>query len=145
MRFFITKKILVGIIVALCALIYFMFLSGCGRGSVQPEPPSVPGGPANALAGLAVWATWASGAGLLLCGVATFFLPNKLQILRIALGCIATMLTAGILHWISAHWAVLLGLCACVILLSGVAWAYINRRFLEKKSGVDLNRDGKIG
>lgn len=144
MKFYFTRKNLVVLVLFLCLLILWMFLSGCSRGAVQPDAPCVSRGPANALAGLAVWATWIAGAGLLVCGLVAFFRPSW-AIAKAALACLAVMLSAGILHWISAHWAILLGLCTGVILLSGVAWAYINRHFLEKKTGVDLNRNGTIG
>lgn len=152
MNFFITKKMLVAVILLLCGILIAIWLTGCGHGTAGLRPPGtgtpgVHGGPASALAGLAVWATWAAGVGLLLCGVAAALpiFPNKLAIAKVALGCLAGLITAGMLHWISAHWAVLLGLCAGVLVLSGVAWAYINRKALERRSGVDLNRDGRIG
>ncbi len=147
MRFFITKKVLVGVIIALCAVIYVIFLSGCRSAGLRPPSSGATciSGPGSVLADVALYATWAAGVGLICCGIAAVWLPNKFNIAKVALGCFAALVVAGIMHWIAAHWAVLLGLCAGVLVLSGIGWAYINRKALEKKSGVDLNRDGKIG
>ncbi len=131
----------------LAAIFCVLVFSGCSwfRGSVQPGSPPLPGGPAGALAGLAVWATWAAGVSLLACGVAAIFLPNKLEVAKVAVGCLAALAVAGILHWISAHWAVLLGLCAGVLVLAGIAYLYLHRRALECYVGQDLDGDKKVG
>ncbi len=148
MRFFITKKVLVGVIIALCAVIYVIFLSGCGSAGLRPpgSGKTCISGPGSVLADVALYATWAAGVGLILCGIAIALRPAKAwEFAKVALGCFAALVVAGILHWIAAHWAILLGLCAGVLVLSGIGWAYINRKALEKKSGIDLNQDGRLG
>lgn len=148
MRFFITKKNLVWLIFLLCCVIFAIFLTGCGKSAgLRPPGPGAPGisGPGGTLSSLATWATWASGIGLLGCGVAAAFLPNKFQIAKLALGCFAALLTAGILHWVAAHWAILLGLCAGVLVLGGVGYVFLNRKILEKRLNCDLDQNGKIG
>lgn len=149
MRYFITKKVLVGIIILLCAIIFAMFAMGCGGSVAGLRPPGQPcpvaSAPAGVLSNVAIWATWAAAVGLLACGVAMVFLPNKARVGQAAVGCLAILLIAGILHWIAAHWALLMLLCLIVLLCCGGAYAYLNRKALEKKSGIDLNRDGKIG
>lgn len=151
MNFYITKKVLVFVILALCALLFWIFITGCGSPAGLRPPgtgaASVSTGPAGVLTSLALFATWASGVGLFLCGIAAALpvFPNKLLIGRLAICCLAGLLTAGIMHWIAGHWALIVGLCIGVLVLCGIGWVYLNRRYLEKKTGVDLNRDGRIG
>ncbi len=145
MSYFITKKKLFIALCIIAALWALSTLIGCGAGLRPPGPEKeLHGGPSGALASLAVWAAWIAGAGLLVCGVVAFFRPSA-QIAKLTLCCVSMLITAGILHWVSTHWAILLGLCVSVLVLSGAAWTYINRKALEKKTGIDLNRDGRIG
>ncbi len=121
----------------LCSLIVIIALAGCGhRGSLLASPgsaaASLPEGPSGILASLALWVTWAAGVGLLACGVAAIFLPNKLGIAKVAIGCLAALLVAGILAWISAHWAIIMGLCAGVLVLAGIGYLYVHRAAIEK-------------
>ncbi len=139
MRFFITKKVLVGVIVALSAILFWIFFTGCGSAGLRPPgAPNVHAGPANALAGLAVWATWIAGVGLLCCGIAAVFRPS-LEIGKAALGCLAALVIAGILAWLAANLAVLVGLCIAVVVLSAVGYLYLHRKVIKKKTGVDVN------
>ncbi len=144
MRF--TKTELAFLIPAITVVV----LTGCW-GSRPPGPADgssfFSGGPSVVLAHVAVLATWAAGGIFVLCGIAATlpWFPNKFLIAKVALGCLAALLTAGILHWISAHWAVLMGLCAGVLVLGGVAYLYLHRRQIERCTRTDLNGDGRVG
>ncbi len=147
MRFFITKKALVVVILALCAVIYAIFLSGCGHAGARPPVPSGKAsvsGPAGVVASVALYGTWIASVGLLCCGIAAIFAANKWEVVKLAIGCFAVLATAGLLHWVSAHWAILVCLVVIVLISSGVAYIWAHRRSLECSLGIDIDQDGEI-
>ena len=150
MRFFITKKVLVGVILALCALIYVMFLSGCSHAAAGLRPPGTPpvhGGAtvADILQRIALWSAWVGGISLTLCLVAIWFVPNKWTVGRIAI-CAVTLIASGqVIAWIGANIGLIAGcfIGLAVLGLGFLAWRHLGR--VEKFLKRDLNGDGKIG
>jgi len=147
MKFYITRKTLVGVILALCGVIFFLALSGCGsRGSLPAGNPSFfHGGPSGVLTKLAILATALAGTGLIACAFLAMFYPDKLKVAKLAVACVTVIIGSQITYWLGAH--LVLATCLSIVaLLCGLGvYAWIHRRELEKKIGVDLNRDGKIG
>lgn len=90
------------------------------------------------LAGLATVA-------LVLCGIALWFVPNKLSVAKFALAAFGALLAAGLLYWLAAYWALAIGLSAAVLVAGLVGYAWLHRKEIEKKTGIDLNRDGRLG
>lgn len=139
------------VMIILAVAIILMILYGCGPSVAAglrclPKPAArVSAGPAGVLSSLSLWATWAAGVGLLLCGIAAVFLPNKLQIARIALGCFAALLIAGLLSYVALYWKTLMVLIAVVLGLSALGYGYLHRKEIEKYTGVDIDQDGKLG
>jgi hypothetical protein len=146
MKFYVTRKILVGIILALCALIYFMFLTGCARGAVQPgAAASIPTGPAQVLSRIAIAATAVAGASLIACGFLAVFYANKYLVAKLAIACVAIIIASQIVYQFGQH----LGIVSLIAALAAVAgaglWAWAHLSKIEKRLMCDLNRDGKIG
>ncbi len=139
MRFYVTRRDLIWLVLFLSAVIYALFLTGCGAGLRPPGAPSVHAGPAGALAGLAVWSAWAAGVGLLLCGVAAIWLPDKLGVAKIALGCFTMLVVSFLLGWIANHETLVLGSIAGVLLLGAIGYTWLHRKDVKKKTGIDLN------
>ncbi len=130
------------LLAAIAAIAAPIILLGCGRHiavPVQPGQTVVHAGPAGAVAGLAVYAAWAAGVGLLLCGVAAVFLPNKIGVAKVAVGCIAALAISFLLGWVAAHAAIVMGGSAAILLLGTVAYIWLHRVDFKKKTGVDLN------
>ncbi len=128
--------LLLGILILLT-----LILSGCGPRIAVPNQPtaSVHGGPAGALAGLAVWAAWASGIGLLCCGVAAIWLPNKLGVAKVAVGCFTVLAISFLLGWVAAHAAIVMGGSAAILLLGAIGYTWLHRADVKKRTGLDLN------
>ncbi len=127
-------------LIAMLSLAYF--LSGCGPRIAVPNQPGssgIHGGPAGALAGLAVYAAWISGAGLLCCGVAAVFAPNKLGVAKVAIGCVAILAISFLLGWIADHPTLVVGGCIAVLLCWAISHVWIHRVDVKKKTGLDLN------
>ncbi len=139
MRFYVTRRDLIWLVLFLSAVIYALFLTGCGAGLRPPGAPSVHAGPAGALAGLAVWATWIAGVGLLCCGVAAIWLPNKLGVAKVALGCLTLLAVSFLLGWIAKHETLVLGSIAGVLLLGAIGYTWLHRKDVKKRTGIDLN------
>ncbi len=115
-------------------------LVGCGSAGLRPPgAPSIHDGPAAALAGLAVWAAWAAGVGLLCCGIAAWFLPNKEAIGKVACCCFATIGIGFLLGWIADHPRLVIGGCVVVLLLAAISFSWLHRRSLKKRTGIDLD------
>ena len=148
MKFYVTRKTLVGVILALCAVIFFLALSGCGsRGSLPgSNPPWFHGGsPASVLTRLALVATALAGAGLIACAFLAAFYPDKAKVAKLAVACVTIIIGSQITYWLGSH-LVLATVLSLVAILCGLGiYGWIHRRELEKKTGIDLNRDGKIG
>ena len=144
MRFFITKKVLVGVIIALCAVIYVIFLSGCVRGSLPPAPKTgLHDGPAAALASLAVWAAWIAGIGLLGCGVMAFLRPS-FAVAKFACSCLTILCVSFLLGWVAANATIILGSVVVILLLGAVGYTWLHRVDVKKKTGIDLNWLGRV-
>jgi hypothetical protein len=131
--------LLLGIMILLAIL-----LSGCGQRIAVPNQPGagsqgVHGGPAGAVASLAVWAAWASGIGLLACGVAAIFLPDKLGVGKVAIGCLTILGISFLLGWFAAHAAIIVGGTTAILLLGAIGFTWLHRADVKKKTGVDLN------
>ncbi len=139
MRFYVTRRDLIWLVLFLSAVIYALFLTGCGAGLRPPGAPRVHDGPAAALAGLAVWAAWAAGAGLLCCGVAAIWLPDKLGVAKIAVGFLTMLAVSFLLGWVAAHAALVMGGIVIVLLLGAVGYTWLHRADVKKKTGIDLN------
>jgi len=146
MKFYVTRKILVGIILALCALIYVMFLSSCSRGAVQPGiTQSVPGGPAAILSRIALAATAVAGTGLVACGFLAVFYANKFLVAKLAIACAATIIASQVVYQFGQY----LGVASLVAVVVGIGvagvWAWAHLAKIEKRFNCDINQDGKIG
>lgn len=147
MKFYFTRKTLVGVILALCGLIFWMALTGCGsRGSLPASPPSFfHGGPSGVLTKLALFATALAGTGLIACAFLAMFYPDKAKVAKLAVACVTVIIGAQITFWLGAH-LVLASVLSLLAIVCGLGvYGWVHRRALEKKIGIDLNKDGKIG
>ncbi len=124
----------------LIVVIIALGLVGCGSAGLRPPgAPIIHDGPAAALAGLAVWAAWASGVGLLCCGIAAVFAPNKFGVAKVAVGCLTVLAISFLLGWVAAHAAIVMGGIAAVLLLGAVGYTWLHRADVKKRTGLDLN------
>lgn len=134
------------VIALACAIT--LFLAGCG--APVPRSPDVGAsgvhdGPAGILHWLALFASGVAGAGLLVCAVLAVFSPNKLRVAKFAVACLATLVAAQCLFWIGEHLKLAAGLAACALGIGGLVCLWVHRKALEKLTGIDLNRDGRLG
>ena len=147
MRFFITKKNLVWVIIALCALTILISLSACGSREAVPEKPEtfLSGGPGGILIKLSLVATALAGTGLIACAFLAIFYYNKFYVAKLAIACTATIVGSQIVYQFGHH----LGAAALVAAVLSVAaagwwgWAHLGK--IEKKIKLDLNFNGRIG
>ncbi len=142
-----TPRDVMWLLLCISAVAFAIALSGCGHAGLRP--PATNGqtgvsGPAGVVATVALYGTWIASVGLLCCGIAAIFAANKWEVAKLAVGCFAVLATAAVLHWVSAHWAVLVGLCVVVLVSSGVAYGWLHRRSLECSLGIDIDQDGEI-
>lgn len=141
MTYIVKKRDLLWATLAVLAILYALAIAGCGRGLVPAgaHEKSVSGGPGGALDSLAILATWIAGVGLLLCGVAAIWAPNKFAVAKVAICCVAIIGVSCLLHWLAGHTALLVGASAAVLLLSTVSYVWLHRVDVKKKTGIDLN------
>lgn len=94
---------------------------------------------------LAVGATAVAGAILIACAFLAWFYPDKLKVAKLAIACITIIIGSQITYWLGSHLvlASVLALLACAC--GAGIWAWVHRRALERKTGLDFNRDGKVG
>ena len=147
MKFYITRKTLVGVILALCGVIFFLALSGCGSRGSLPGGETTPGlhGIPKLIQSIAVAVSGMATVALIICGIALAFVPNKLAVAKFALAALAALVSAGILWYLAAYWALAIFGSAFVLLLGVFGYGYVHRKDIDRRTGIDLNRDGKIG
>ena len=137
----------VAVLIALgCAAV--LMLTGCGSPvprSPDDGAPGVPGGPTSVIHGIALVASGLAGAGLLVCALGAVFWPDKSRIAKLAVACLAVLVAAQCLYWIGDHLKIAAGLAALALALGAVGWAWVHRKAIEKRTGIDLNRDGRLG
>lgn len=124
-------------------------LAGCFGAGVRPPGTDTDGGSLTGIAGtiarIAVLISGLATVALVACGVAFFFVPNKLAVGKFACAAFAALLSAGILYWLAEHWALAVGCSAGVLLLGLFCYGYLHRKDIEKRTGIDLNKDGLVG
>lgn len=131
------------LVLALVLAVLLSALVGCSRGSVPgPGTPSVPGGPAAVLTRIALIATAVAGSCLVACAFLAVFYPNKWLVAKLAIACVAVIVGSQVVFWLGAH-LVAVALAAGVLGLGYLGWRHLAR--LEKVTGVDFNRNGRLG
>jgi hypothetical protein len=131
----------------LFALAVLLALAGCGPVLRSPGDPA-PGlhdGPAGVLHRLALVASWLAGAGLIACAVAAVFVPNKYLVGKAAIACVAVLLGAQVAYWLADHLAIAAGMAAVCLALCAVGWVWLHRKAIEKRTGIDLDFDKRLG
>lgn len=142
MKFF-TKKFLAWVIFLLAAVMFAIFLAGCGdsRGSLPPDAAGK-GGVSTVLHRVALVASAVAGSSLILAGIAAIFLRLPAAIIwRIVSYSLVTIAIAQAVYWIASHIWVLMAALAAVL----AGWVWLHRRLLERFVGKDLDGDGKLG
>ena len=131
-------------------------LSSCFRAPPLPLPaPVIPGAPSPppptltaGLPALAVWGTFVGGLCLLVAIVVGIWLRNARMALMVGGSGVGLIVSAQLLAWVSRYAALLAVGALALILL----WMFLRLRSdprrlarAEKATGIDLNRDGKVG
>jgi hypothetical protein len=103
--------------------------------------------PAEAVTRLATWGAWLAGVILLLGCVALFVVPSaaRAKVLGAMGGAACLLVGAQLLYGIGTHLRVIGIILACVGLLVGMAVIWARRAWIERKTGLDLDRDGVVG
>ncbi len=139
-------------LILLTAAVMLRLVYGCGY-SAGLRPPGMPAhdgsftGIAAVIARVAVVTAYVASFALVLCGVAVFlpFIVNKFAIVKYAAGAFTALIIAGLLYFLAEHYALAIGL-ALVCLGGGILWVgYCHRKDLEKRLGIDIDKDGKVG
>lgn len=140
------RQILFNILmVALFVGLMLFIVYGCApRGSVPPAP-GISGGPASVLARVGLIASGLGATGLVLCVLAAWFWPNKFTVAKAAIGCAGLIAIGAILYHLALHLGLYVGISLVGAVLAGAWRAHRHVGYLERKTGIDLDRNGKIG
>jgi hypothetical protein len=136
-------------IIIVSAFMLCVSLSGCW--SMVPRMPAIStpglptGSPGTLLTKIAFAFTAIAGIGLLACAALAWFWPNKLQIAKLAIACVCVIICTQILFWLGQHLALAAGLAVAVLAAGGALYLFIHRKDIERRTGIDLDGDGKVG
>lgn len=140
---------------ALVKVALVFVLVGCGRRGARPPGEPIPGtrspspglhdGPAGILHWLSLGASALAGIGLILCAIAAVFSPDKWRVAKAAVVCVAVLLISQAIYWLSQHIVLATFAGLLVVVLGVLGWGFVNRKALEVRWRLDLDRDGKIG
>lgn len=132
------------VLILVIALLFTLY--GCGsRGSVPGSTQSVPRGPAGVLTYISLIATAVAGSLLIACAFLAVFYHDKLKVAKLAIACVTVIVGSQIVYWLGSH-LVLASFLALLVAAGGAGlWVWVHRRKIEVKTGIDINRDGKIG
>lgn len=147
MRFFITKKVLVTIIVLLALIMLAMALQGCG--SVGLRPPAITddnsSGVSGIVANLSLYLTALATLGFVGCIVAAFWTSNWIKFGKGALGCLIAISASQFAYWYGKHVGLITWLLVAAAVIAAGVYLWLHIRQFEKKTGIDIDRNGKIG
>jgi hypothetical protein len=146
-KFFITKKVLVFIIILLSLIIMAICIQGCGPAGVRP--PELASKPAAGVPGvlqrIALLSAWIGGIGIIASLIGFVFAPNKWLIAKMLALAVVLLVGANVVAFIALHsgafTAIGIGLMVCVI--AALAWKYIGA--IENWLKRDLDGNGDIG
>lgn len=124
-----------------------LILIGCTVSRSPEQPPVVPGPtPADVLRGFALWITGLAGAALAAAAIgAVFIAPARFILGKLAVVAACGLVVGQSLYWLAGHLGLAVGLVALALAVSGLLYAWIHRKAIEAKVGIDLDRDGKVG
>lgn len=127
-------------------------LAGCG-GITVPRMPATGHGPAigtpgSLLTTIALVCTGLAGVGLVVCGIAAIWYPNKWKVAKLAITCFVVAACGQILYWYGQHLALASGLLAAVVVVGIAGYVFIHRKQIKKdiewRTGLDIDGDGKV-
>lgn len=144
------SRVLLAVAVVLASVGWWVTLTGCTRSIHVPSPPKGIGNAIvlavsdfrilDVLAGLCAIGAVASILAACVPGLRVF-LPPKLTIMFVlcAVGCWTVKLL------LVKYLGLVAFLSIAGLVLGGAVFAYGHRNWIEKRTGVDLNRDGRVG